>query len=272
MRKNLLDPVKCQFVLDNYKDYSYKKLGEIIGLGERQVDYILRKNGLKSGRKGQFERKYKYTLNHEYFDQIDSHNKAYVLGFILADGCVSGENVRYALKVGLNPKDKCVLDFIQKELNNNSPYYYNKSNNSLCLNINSKHLVSSLMKVGIKPAKTYLTDIPKIPEEYKFSFFLGIFDGDGCIFTKYRQKGKYVSFDSKFTITGKHYQYIKNIKDMTGIEYGKIYKVDEYHVWAITNSKEILDVYNKIYGKTDFYLERKHKRFEEIINFRKGKD
>lgn len=32
--------------------------------------------------------KMKYEINSEYFDEINSHNKAYLLGFILADGYI----------------------------------------------------------------------------------------------------------------------------------------------------------------------------------------
>ena len=32
---------------------------------------------------------YKYKVNHNYFNLIDTEYKAYILGFIYADGCIS---------------------------------------------------------------------------------------------------------------------------------------------------------------------------------------
>lgn len=37
------------------------------------------------------------TCNHEYFANIDSDEKAYWLGFIFADGCISGDYLRIVL-------------------------------------------------------------------------------------------------------------------------------------------------------------------------------
>lgn len=48
----------------------------------------------------------KYTFNEDFFNSIDTEEKAYWLGFIVADGCVhKDKNNNYRLSIGLHDKD-----------------------------------------------------------------------------------------------------------------------------------------------------------------------
>ena len=49
----------------------------------------------------------KYTLNENYFEEIDSSNKSYILGFIYADGSINKQ--KNSLTICLSEKDKDVL-------------------------------------------------------------------------------------------------------------------------------------------------------------------
>lgn len=63
----------------------------------------------------------KYIENEHYFSVIDSPSKAYILGFIAADGSLvkSSTGNSYYLTITIKYEDRSVLDFIQKELNSN---------------------------------------------------------------------------------------------------------------------------------------------------------
>lgn len=68
------------------------------------------------------------TVNLEYFKIIDSNNKAYLLGFIAADGAlVKGVNTSSTtLTLTIHRKDKIILDLLKRELNSsfsNKRYY-----------------------------------------------------------------------------------------------------------------------------------------------------
>ena len=92
-------------------------------------------------------RKRKYNVNDNFFDNIDTEEKAYVLGFLFADGCIYKKRSQVYIK--LNRKDKCILEKINTALCSNFPifdtvgrfsknYKYTKK----CgLNITSKRLV-----------------------------------------------------------------------------------------------------------------------------------
>ena len=47
-----------------------------------------------------------YTLNENYFEQIDTQEKAYFLGFLWADGC----NCNGVIHLVLQEKDKYILE------------------------------------------------------------------------------------------------------------------------------------------------------------------
>lgn len=49
----------------------------------------------------------KYKLNEHYFDQIDSEEKAYLLGFLFADGYNSGHG---QVNLGLAEEDRRLLE------------------------------------------------------------------------------------------------------------------------------------------------------------------
>lgn len=139
------------------------------------------------------QRKY---FNENFFEVIDSEIKAYLLGFIFADGCVierhrgGKDSHEYGLKVNVAEKDKNIIFLLQQFI---SPYtrvrikkesitergYLRKPQYEI--SFYSKKLFTDLCNLGCYPRKTYLENhIPDIPEGLKIHFIRGYFDGDGC--------------------------------------------------------------------------------------------
>jgi intein-encoded DNA endonuclease-like protein len=132
--------------------------------------------------------KTKYSVNHNYFsNDWWSHNKAWILGFTQADGCVviTEDRLSYRLHI----KDSKILEFIKKELEytgiigkvNIYDIRTNKYYNQAVLQISSKQIKEDLIKLGITPQKTGKEVFCNIPQEYIYSYIRGIFDGDGSI-------------------------------------------------------------------------------------------
>ena len=122
----------------------------------------------------------KYGINEKYFDEIDTPEKAYWLGFIYADGCLTKNSVR----IGLAIKDECHLMLFLKCLDSDIPLYYYKSNfdSSVCLlQIGRKKIVNQLKKIGILERKTFSQQPILNNHKYELDFWRGAFDGDGCI-------------------------------------------------------------------------------------------
>lgn len=67
----------------------------------------------------------KYDVNIHFFDIIDNEYKAYILGFILADGHISKQG---NLMITLQSKDIDILDKINKAMESNYPIRLCKKN------------------------------------------------------------------------------------------------------------------------------------------------
>ena len=71
----------------------------------------------------------KYTFNKDYFERIDSKDKAYFLGFLYADGCnsISATQHQCTIILNLQEKDKDILNIFNKYINSNKPLVYRPS-------------------------------------------------------------------------------------------------------------------------------------------------
>ena len=136
-----------------------------------------------------FNKSIKIKLNEDYFETIDTSQKAYFLGLIASDGCVyiPKGNKQAIISITLLEEDEYILDFLYNELNADKHPIHTKNNNGKTysqLQISSNKIANDLKYYGIIPNKTYEgVNIRNIPEKYYCSFLLGYFDGDGSINT-----------------------------------------------------------------------------------------
>jgi len=125
----------------------------------------------------------------DYFHTIDSDEKAYWLGFIAADGTVDDRPRRYSLTIDLQPRD---LHWLQRLRDTIAPgsTITQHGERSFSFTIGSKELVTDIVRLGIKPRKSYNLTWPAVPEQFAIAFLLGYFDGDGS-FTPRAGRGGY---------------------------------------------------------------------------------
>ncbi len=120
-------------------------------------------------------------VNEDYFKKW-SPNMAYVLGFILSDGCIiKGSHKGYsdALKFGVQLKDIDILEKIKKQLS--SAHSISVVRNAAYLSISSQKLVNCLKTLGITYKKSLKETVPRVPKKYVKDFVRGLIDGDGGI-------------------------------------------------------------------------------------------
>lgn len=124
-----------------------------------------------------------HTHNATFFDAIDTEEKAYWMGFIMADGNIyhkDGTDL-YILQIGLKKADEGHLIKLKASLNSSHPIYTSKEN-LVTLMIHSKRLCKVLIKHGVVPRKSYEELLPpQMPSELLRHFFRGYFDGDGSL-------------------------------------------------------------------------------------------
>ena len=139
--------------------------------------------------------------NTTYFDKIDTIEKTYWLGFILADGCIiwNQQQGNYSLAIGLQPADACHLSALELDLGGTrSPQ---KERTSVRLNWYAKRFAQALINLGIPPRKSGLNiSVPKIPKRFISHFWRGVFDGDGMLSTCKKKPGELTEY--RFSLAG----------------------------------------------------------------------
>ena len=70
---------EINFVKENYMEMKTADISKILNRTMSAIELKAARLGLK---------KYPYTCDYHYFDEIDTEEKAYWIGFIMADGCI----------------------------------------------------------------------------------------------------------------------------------------------------------------------------------------
>lgn len=123
----------------------------------------------------------KYNVNRKYFDKIDTEDKAYFLGLLMSDGCITkGSKKTPRLLLKLHKDDKYIIEIFRDLIIPNKPLQIDK--NSMRLEISDPDLVESLIDKGFKYNKTKFGEVfPIMHKNLQRHFIRGFFDGDGSI-------------------------------------------------------------------------------------------
>lgn len=176
---------EVKYICSMYYKTSAEKLSEKLNCSGSLISKIWSENGLT----GKDNRT--FYSNFDYFETIDSYDKAYFLGFIGADGCVYDRNEvnrQKSLSICIHRKDEYILDIFRKCIDSNNKIlrneYYTDNNvlvETSTIVIVSDKMCDDLSKYEIVPRKTWTFKVKNIPDKYMWHFIRGFFDGDGSI-------------------------------------------------------------------------------------------
>lgn len=158
---------------------------------------FLKKHNVKIKNKNSIRNKSCKKVNEDYFNTIDSHEKAYWLGFLYADGCISYRgNTPYRITL-TQKEDGPIKDFkdaIQSEHNILYSKFFDKRQNKIynrCqIQVSSKKFAAHVYNTGLHGKNNYATKFPIILNEFQNSFIRGLFDGDGSVVIKNKDISK----------------------------------------------------------------------------------
>lgn len=200
--------------------------------------------------------------NVDFFDKIDTEEKAYWLGFFVADGNVHLKN--NVMQIGLSRKDAKHLEKFAFIFDKKLKFYIVDGKHRMCrMGINSASMKKNLISKGVVPRKTYC-DISSvfdyIPYLLRKHFIRGVFDGDGCISGKGKNVAMSIAGQSNFI------EKLQNliIGDM-GLSKNKIEKHNMYSVIKWSGKRQIKIFYDWFYNSSNVFLERKKEKMEEIL-------
>lgn len=203
-------------------------------------------------------------VDDNYFNTIDSEDKAYFIGFMMADGGIlKGSHTQEYIRVGLhvNVKDIDIVEKFKYFTKSTNKIFVGSKFNDCALRFVSKQMVEDLARYGILPLKTgnETLEIENIPYNLLRHTVRGLIDGDGWIsFGNYN--GKEIS---SIGICGS-YNICNFVQDYLFRELGvgplKISKVKDKDCHKISYSS--VDDQRKIarllYKNSNVYLNRKY--------------
>ncbi|HEC2241997.1 TPA: hypothetical protein R1960_002185 [Staphylococcus delphini] len=243
-----------------------------------------------------------HSYNEDYFEVIDTEEKAYWLGMLYADGtlthnklCTNGK-IMNRLKLTLQSKDKEHLELLAKhiELEHYNPKTYytmvNGKEYSYCeLMVSSTKMIEDLMDKGMIPTnnsegreKKELIRFPnenQVPKHLLRHFVRGYFDGDGSL-TRSRSKGKHVDTQHYTFKIVSNKIFCEQLKEFFRLDELEGYKESVSNVYKLKDKKyihtfecggnhRVYHIYNLMYRDATIYLDRKNKRIKEFLNYYK---
>ena len=162
-------------------------VGKIFGVTAQTINYWRKHYGLPTPPPKPSLGNRKYDTNRNFFAQIDTPAKAYILGFVVADGSVhkSGKSVSIAIK----ESDAALLEAIAREFNYDGPigrkvtrHGYGDVDRTLAvLHLCGRKLVEDLGVLGVRANKSHNATFPVVLPHLEPHLVRGLFDGDGWI-------------------------------------------------------------------------------------------
>lgn len=206
----------------------------------------------------------KWSVNDNYFSNIDSYSKAWLIGFLAADGTIRKDSNE--IKIGLSEIDIEILEKIKNELCLNKPILKYQTNNGFnCVQItwSSFQQKQDLKKYGVVNNKTYLPmHLPKWTKNKILAFILGYYDGDGSF--SVNPQGY-----CRLRICAHRNELLQDIGEFFKEYYNVDYSLskDNRGLWELSiSTKYAIQILKDMYNLNSIRLDRKYQKFLEYIN------
>lgn len=207
-----------------------------------------------------------------FFNCIDTPNKAYILGFIAADGHVSDKEI----KISLSSVDEEILHKIRNIVGFKNTVKNTLNHNTLkpisSVSFGTSEMIRSLRRLGFCKNKTTDFSIPNIDDNLLIYFYRGFVDGDGS-FSKYTSNDGYTRYSFSICGTESALNDFKVFFSKFGIKFSKnLYKRfdTENCCYALSASgkNNVLKLLDILYEDVSdsIYLNRKYNKY---LDFKK---
>jgi len=211
----------------------------------------------------------KPKFNNTFFDNINTEEKAYWLGFIYADGYISSSPLKqegkhaYTFELSLKVDDFTHLEKLKVLLQTQRPILLTETRCRLL--VNDKHFWETLNNYGCTPNKSLTLKFPDInifaDKNLVRHFMRGYFDGDGCITyvnKEHTRLGMQLLGTKEFL--KEYIKYLPDIfKDLT-LRHNHNNDQEETYLINTSCNKAYL-FFDYLYNNSTAYLNRKYERF-----------
>jgi len=194
-----------------------------------------------------------YYFDPDFFT-TDSRERSYVLGFLMSDGYLSGNELGWYI----SSRDVEILNKIKQTMGCEHPIKLQTSKwgEYARLRIVNKSVADQLVSLGFwRGAKTGQEFVPEACRNSPYDFIRGVFDGDGTVGHK--------TPDNRWAICCSNSVFLEEIKDIIGC--GSVFYSDLSRL-TVYNRNHLNEIYDNLYKNTDLYLTRKYDIFTKIRN------
>lgn len=190
IKNNILNKDTCDPLKDIIYDYYFNKklstiqIMDILNISEKYIRDVFINNEWNFRSYGR-----KYIFNEYKFHYINTHEKAYWLGFLFADGY--NNELKGELEITLKREDEehlvKFLNFMESnklETKDKIAKIENKEYPASRITLDSKILSDKLHEIGCVKAKSLIVRMPNdniLDKKFYSSFIAGYFDGNGHI-------------------------------------------------------------------------------------------
>lgn len=205
-------------------------------------------------------------LKEHFFQTIDSEEKAYFLGLIIADGNVFKDNTgrQASISITLNLQDKYMLEAFKQTVNTNTSIGYD-GRGAGQIAVRSNIMAQDLAKYGVIPRKSLYTYLPQINEDYMNHLIRGIFDGDGSIRAVETDKSNrfahYIGFCGSEQLMTDISEYCKKL-NLNIIPKVYNYTNKDLSDIKIQNIEDMYRFGEWMYNNATIYLKRKKEKYD----------
>lgn len=242
------------------------EIAEYYGCSLSNITRRLKKAGINFIRdysKDRRVRTNRHKVDTTFFKEIDTEEKAYFLGMMMADGSVGTTKTQFYLKL----KDEDVIVKFKEALKCDYSIRHHNNPCNYILQVSCQELIDDLIKWGCTPNKTHTLQLPKIKENLMHHFIRGFMDGDGCI-----RVGKTRSTDY-FDIVSASKVFIEQLREVL-LPYTShigISKETKYDVWHIRCAgKQVKFLLDWIYKDATIYMQRKFFKYQLLSSSKIG--
>lgn len=251
------------------KGLSYMDIQEKYGYTHEAVKNALNSKGVES-------RLCKFlTVKEDYFEKIDDPQKAYYIGLILADGCVTMNRPKtklMQLHISLQDRDSYILQELVNDCGFSGKLKFKERKSethqdSQLLNICNINFVNPLNKYGISPRKSITHGFFKeIPDEFIPSAILGYFDGDGSVTFSVRDNNRLeVSLISSIEFAYELQTILRKNDIPCSVRIRTTEKGIQMGECRLKGNRACLKFYHYVYRDNIKSLSRKKDKFEWVI-------
>lgn len=212
---------------------------------------------------------YNPELIEDYFETINTEDKAYFLGFIIGDGnvftdyCKNGYSAMISITV--DESDVIILESFKNQVKVNTTIGTDGRGARQVI-VRSNKMALDLSNYGVVPRKTLKTYLPKnIPEQYMSHLIRGICDSDGSVGASLKTNSNKFNHWLAFCGTEK---LMNDIADYCyfniGLSCRPIVYTYKNRALSETKVRKIDDMYKLgfwLYDNSSFFLPRKKEKF-----------